>query len=220
MNHPGGVIIKYNERIYKPGAYHFEVFKETEEQQTMLFPLPGIDAAHDMWQQANARCNAKLYAERKILKASQQAARPPEEKQSRSYADIEEYFKKNGKGTHFLEYEFKPDTTEPVAYISDKTGATKFYWCWTHKITLVSVKRFATQSGKSMDSGRLSKYLGSINERLHPVAYGRAQKVLSLNESGGWLSPEVVTEDRPNLSRKELLAQQVSVCVERLLHSH
>ena len=124
-------MIKYSERIYRPGAYQFESFKETEEQQTMLLQTSALDDAHDLWQQANARCNAKLYVERKVLLAAQRAM-IPEAKRSQRFIDIEEYYQKNGKGTHFLEYEFAPDAKEAVAYISDKSGATKFFWCWTH----------------------------------------------------------------------------------------
>jgi hypothetical protein len=174
----------------------------------MELEIAGLADAHDDWHKANARCNAKLYKQRELLKSAQVAA-DEEEKRVFNFEDIELYFQKNGKGTHFLEYEFKPDTPAPVTYTSGKTGLQKFSWCWTHKITFVSVKRFASANGKSTDSGRLSKYLASISEKTHPLAYARAQKILQLNESANVQSPQIEEPERITLTRKELLAQQV-----------
>ena len=206
-----GATVRYNDLIYRPGAYSFESFRETDEVQTMVLQPSQLDAGHESWQKANAKVNAKLYAERKVLKAAQIAA-DIDTKRVFNFEDIDSFFQKNGRGTHLLEFEFNPDTPAPVSYVSGKSGMTNYFWCWTHKLTKVSVKRFATASGKAADSGRLSKYLSSITERQNPLAFARAQKILLLNDSNG-----VITIDEPEkrvvLTRRELLAQQVSPVV-------
>ena len=182
---PSGSIIRYTDRIYKPGADTFETFKETEEQQTMPYPTTDLESLHDSWQRATGKCNARLWTEREALLATQggDTARKDEANGVFNVDDIDDFFQKNGRGSHLLEFEFKPDTPKPVAYTQDKTGRTSHFWCWTHKLTKVSVKRYATVSGKSQDSGVLSKYLHRISQRQFPLAYARAQQVLSLNES-------------------------------------
>ena len=203
-----GPIIRYNDQVYQPMVEQFEYFKETEESQTMSYPRESLDGSHEQWQRAQAKVNARLYKERETLKAAQAAASAVEESKF-DVSDIEEYYAERGRGTHLLEYEFDADTPEPCTYISEKSGLSKTYWCWTHKLTRVSVKRFATASGKSCDSGRLSKYLGSITNRQHPRAHCRAQKILALNES-----VQQTTEISPiALERRDLLKQQVSCVV-------
>ena len=53
-----GPIIRYNNRIYKPGADSFETFKESEECQTMSYPAEEINKLHELWQKATGTCNA------------------------------------------------------------------------------------------------------------------------------------------------------------------
>jgi hypothetical protein len=61
-------------------------------------------------------------------------------------------------------------------------------------------------SGKSFDTGTLTKFLHCLKKTSHSVAYARAQHILLLNES----IREQVDEDIPVvLDRKTLLAQQV-----------
>ena len=123
--------------------------------------------------------------------------------------DIETYFEEFGKGSHLLEYEFRPDTPNRVPYISKESGLERFFWSWTHKLTQHSVKRYSSANNKSNDLGRLSKYLASINERQHPVAYARAQKILQLNDSSGVVVPDAVASPLLPLTRSEVLEQQV-----------
>jgi hypothetical protein len=209
MMTPALATIRYTDRLYKPGRTSFEMFKETQDPQTMLLPVSSLKDAHERWNKAMGKCNAHLYAEREALKAAQVAAFP-EQQRIFHFEDIEECFSKKGKGTHLLEFEFIPDTVLPVSYISKLTGMPKNYWCWTHKLTKTSVKRYATASGKSYDSGRLSKYLASIMERQHPLAHARAQKILQLNDSNNNTQSPILAP-RTALNRKEILRQQVSV---------
>ena len=174
-----GPTIRYNDRVYKPGSDVFEYFKETEEAQTMSYPMADLDNSHELWQRAQAKCNVRLYRERETLIAAQTAA--SESKLDRNgmfdLEDIEDYYRQHGRGTHFLEFDFAADTPAPVAYVSEKSGLVKYFWCWTHKYTNVSVKHFSSTSGKSCGSGRLSKYLQLILERKFPKAYARAQRI-------------------------------------------
>jgi hypothetical protein len=201
-----GPIIRYNDRIYKPGSDAFEYFQETDDPQTMQIMTTLLDDAHELWQKALARCNARLYMERETLRKAQ-AATARVEKGEYNLDDIDEFYQEHGSGTHLLEYDFTPDTPDRVPYTT-KSGQPGSYWCWTHKYTLVSVKRYASYSGKSVDSGRLSKYLASITERIHPLAFARARKILQLNESCREVDGGRVTAVA--LDRKALLKQQVS----------
>ena len=53
-----GPVIWCNDRIYKPGADTFEIFKESEEPQTMPYPTEDIEDSHKAWQKAMGKCNA------------------------------------------------------------------------------------------------------------------------------------------------------------------
>ena len=59
----GGSLIRFNERVYKPGMDTFEVYRETEDIQTMTLPEANLPNAHESWQKAQARVNARAYAE-------------------------------------------------------------------------------------------------------------------------------------------------------------
>jgi hypothetical protein len=206
-----GVTLRYNERVYKPGSDSFACFKETEGEQMMSYSQSQVPDAHELWIKASAKCNAKLYADRELLRV---LTCDGDATSDFDVSDIEEFFQKYGKGTHFLEYDFTADTPEPVTY-KTKAGVESYYHCWTHKYTKESVKRFAqkgsSQKGRSAtDSGRLSKYLLSIKEKTFPLAFARAQKILSLNESPTVFSPEECNATPViAMSREQLLKQQV-----------
>jgi hypothetical protein len=202
-----GATIKYTERVYFPGADHFETFKEGDETQTMQYPLKDIDAAHDIWHAANAKVNSRLWSERERLKRVQDSAKVDEQEEDYCLVDIEEYFTKHGRGSHMLEYDFEPDTPEPVPY-TNRDGKPSIYQCWTHKHTKYTVKRYAALNGKDVDSGRLSKYLKRIKQSVHPLAYARAKKIMDLNDVVASHSEEVVAVPVA-LDRRDLLKQQV-----------
>jgi hypothetical protein len=203
-----GAAVRYSQRVILPDGDRFETFVETDDPQIMPYPFELLKDAHEAWQVANARCNVRIHAERQALLESQKATEPIDPA-TISTEDIDVYFEKHGRGTHLLEYEFSPDTEEPIDYIRSGCGRPSRYWCWTHKLTNVSVKRFATSSGKSFDSGRLSKNLASISERINPLAYARAQKVLLLNDCTRENSV-METAVPVVLCRSDLLRQQVS----------
>lgn len=207
---PTGATIRYSERVILPDGDKFESFVETSDPQMMQYPLSSIQDSHEVWQVANARCNARIYNEKKALLASQKSSELVDVDAVISTDDIESFYLEHGRGTHLLEYEFSPDTEEPVEYIRAGCGLRSRYWCWTHKLTNISVKRFATSSGKNFDSGRLSKNLAAITERSHPLAYARAQKVLELNDCNR-VNSVVEVASPVILSRTDLLRQQVSI---------
>lgn len=183
----------------------------------MPLPTRHLHKSHELWQKAMGKCNARAWDERQALLTIQEGNKTLATTDVATFKtdDIDEYFQKNGRGTQLLEYEFTPDTPEPVDYTQGKSGLVSKFWFWTHKITKASVKRFATSSGKSMDSGALSKYLHRITKRQSPLAYARAKKILSLNESRREQS--LVSGVRRELGRKDLLGQQVCLyCVPNL----
>lgn len=202
-----GATIQYSNRMITPKGDKFCTFEETEDVQTMVLQLDErFKESHDLWQKANGRQNARIFHENEALKAAQGS---DESVLNDVYMleDIDDYFQKHGRGTHLLEYEFNPDPGGPVEYVRNGNNLTSRYWIWTHKITGAAVKRYATSSGKSFDSGRLSKSLSSINPRQFPLAYARAQKVLLLNESPRENSVDKVVPIA--LDRCDLLKQQV-----------
>jgi hypothetical protein len=174
----------------------------------MIYPQSQLPDSHEMWIKASAFCNARLHAERELLRAQQATFDLTGEPEEYDVTDIEEFFQKFGKGTHFLEYDFTPDTPQPVKYMT-KSGEESFYHCWTHKYTNESVKRFAQKGRNAPDSGRLSKYLLSIKPRLYPLASAHAKKILSLNESPTLYSPEECDVPVSVMSREDILKQQV-----------
>ena len=65
-----------------------------------------LDVAHESWLKANAKVNARIFAERKVLKAAQVSVDDKEKRGVFNFEDIETFFQKNGRGTHLLEYNF------------------------------------------------------------------------------------------------------------------
>jgi hypothetical protein len=204
-----GATLRYTERIYKPGADDFEVFKETTDIQLMTnYPMKDVETAHDLWHIANAKINERLYHERERLKKAQQSASVAEQ-EDYSTADIEEFFIKHGKGSHMLEYDYEADTPEPVPY-KKADGKMSIYQNWTHKHTKFTVKRYAAANGRDVDSGRLSKYLRRIKQTVHPLAYIRAKKILELNDILDVPHSSAIECVPTPLGRVQLLKQQVS----------
>jgi len=174
--------------------------------QQMPYPLADLDDSHELWQQALGRTNAALFKERQaLLAATEGAASPATPTSTVDVSDIDSFFQTEGRGPKLLEFEFKPVTPEPICYV-DKAGRPSYYWHWCHKLTGHPVKRFSSVSGKSFDTGTLTKYLNCMKPNAHPIAYARAQHVLLLNES---IREQVNGVAPPVLDRKTLLSQQV-----------
>jgi hAT family C-terminal dimerisation region len=204
-------VMRYTNRIYMPGSDVFECFEETEETQLMPLPTSNLEDAHELWQQALGRTNAKIYTDNQALEKGRNAIVVDGSTSGPLHidvSDIDSFFQLEGRGPHLLEFEFTPDTEEPVEYLLTN-GKPSRYWCWTHRSTGVSVKRFASVSGKSFDTGRLSKYLLSIKESQYPIAYARAKHVLLLNESIREQSDDCLI--LPAMDRRTLLGQQVKL---------
>jgi hypothetical protein len=105
-----------------------------------------------------------------------------------------------------LEIEFIPITEGPVNYISKRTGKPTKRWTFRHKITEEKVNRYPTLSVKAFDTGVLSRYLQSLKESQHPVAYAQAQHVVVLNSKNGMLAKiKAVTPKKPLLTQENLL---------------
>jgi hypothetical protein len=126
-------------------------------------------------------------------------------------SDINKLFEEKGQGRHMLEMEFIPITEGPVNYISKRTGKPTKRWTFRHKITEEKVNRYPTRSGKAFDTGVLSRYLQSLKESQHPVAYARAQHVVVLNSKNGMAKIKAVTPEKPLLTRENLLKHWVSL---------
>jgi hypothetical protein len=201
-----GATIQYTNRIYKPGGTAFETFRETDEAEEMTYPVGDLDASHELWQDALGRTNAFLYNERQALIVAAAGNKALANKESSvDVADIDTFFQTEGKGPKLLEFEFDPVTKEPIAYVN-KCGRPSFFWWWSHRLTGHAVKRFSSSSGKSFDTGRLTKFLKSMKESPNPVAYFRAQHILLLNDS---IREQIEGVVPVTLDRATLLAQQV-----------
>jgi hypothetical protein len=163
-------------------ATSFETFNKTEEQQQMEYPLAGMEASHKLWKNALGRMNAFLFHKQQALLLSIANATESMTSPNVDVSDIDALFQIEGRGPKLLEFEFEPTTTEPIFYVK-KSGQNSFFWFWTHKVSGQSVKRFSSSSGKSFDTGTLTKFLHRICKSVHEVAYLRAQHILLLNES-------------------------------------
>jgi hypothetical protein len=178
----------------------------------MPFPLAGLDDAHEVWMKALGHTNAVTYLEKQKKEAiAKSNSVSPSSVSNYDMTDIEEAFAIRGKGTYLFELDFKPDTIESIPYITPK-GEPSSYWFWSHKITGKSCKRFQAKSGKSFDSGKLSKYLQVLSkDPSQPMASARAKRILVLagvfsdRGQGTKEAPILV----PSLGRQELLLQQV-----------
>jgi hypothetical protein len=182
----------------------FETFQELENQEEMDYPIAGLNKLHELWKNALGRTNAFLFQERQALLLAISSAAEAQSPSEVDMSDINLFFQVEGRGPKLLEFEFEPSTTEAIPYLN-KAGRQSFYWYWTHKLTGQPVKRFSSGSGKSFDTGMLTKFLHGLKKTLHSVAYARAQHILLLNE----LIQEQVNDNIPVvLDQKTLLAQQ------------
>jgi hypothetical protein len=204
----GFATVKYTDRIIKPSGTSFEIYKETEETQTMQYRTQDIEKSHELWQQANGRVNASLYHQKQALIRATKATPVVIDLDAIDLSDIDAFFTEKGRGPHFLEMEFEPAEPEPEQYTNEKGEEFK-KWLWKHRLTGRSFYRHQSASGNSFDSGRLSKFLESIKKRDNPVAYARAQHILTLNK----LHKQVLTNANVNpvvpLDRRQVLHQQV-----------
>jgi hypothetical protein len=205
--------VKYNDLVIKPGGDKFRSFEESDEVQRMAFPLEDLDDAHELWQKATGRCNSRAHEALEAIRKTQKA--DVVEGARAELDDIDELFRKKGRGPHMLELEFDRVTELPVDYPQKgpggrSTGVILQKWEWLHRLTPIKknnpVTRYVNKSGKTFDTGKLSKYLMSIDEKKYPIAYQRAQHVLQLN--GSRLS-DVAIDDGEH-SRELLVMQQVS----------
>jgi hypothetical protein len=182
----------------------------------MEFCLDDLDDAHEMWQKANGRCNSRTFLAMEVIRKSQNA--DVVEGAPANLSDIDELFQKKGRGPHMLELEFDKVTDSPIDYLQRtrsgvSTGVTLQKWLWLHRLTPGRknnpVTRYVNTSGKTFDTGKLSKYLMNIDEKNHPAAYQRAQHILQLN---GSLLSDTALEEGVH-SRELLVLQQVSTLV-------
>ena len=199
--------IRYTCRVYKPGSGVFELFRETTDEQRMQYPLTLLDEAHELFKDALGRTNAQIYEQAEEIRKLQKGTPAiGSAKSDFDFKDINDLFEKEGKGSHMLVLDFEPSDMEPHKYL--KPGTTDDYgsfWLWKHKLTGVKVRRYQTPSGKSYDTGALSKNL-MFMKRGHPEAYARAKHILLLN---GNYKPQVAENGQAPLTREERLGQQV-----------
>lgn len=176
----------------------------------MQYKTNELDKVHERWQEANGMVNAAIYTKKMELLKSQ--VTDVDAIEEFDFSDIDALFESEGRGTHLLEHEFEPFTKDPEQY-TNENGEIKMKWKWVHKLTLKQFYRHQSNSGKSFDSGRLSKFLKDLKKHHHPLAYARAQHILVLNGS----QKQVVSNDTLSpalpLDRRVLLAQQVCCCV-------
>jgi hypothetical protein len=202
----GSSTFKYTERVITSYGPEWEIFKEGDEMQTMVYPVCDIADSHELWQQALVRTNAYIYVtNQRILEANATLSAAALDAELFDFSDIDERFEKDGKGPHLLEMDFVGDTGGPVDYV-DRNGRASKFWMWRHRLTGYCLRRFSNLSGRSFDTGRLSKYLKMIKEHENPLAYARAKHILQLNDSNLVQG----TKDVPLvLERRDLLGQQV-----------
>lgn len=144
-----------------------------------------IQAAHELWFQANGRSNTRKGKEREIVENEQKLQAKSMET---DFSDITKMFNEKGRGPHMLEMDFEPITKDAEEYVSDRTGKQTKCWRWRHKITRKEVSRYRTASGKSFDTGVLSIYLQRLKPRINKAAYERAVQILQLNSKKGRLT--------------------------------
>ena len=202
-----GASVKYNNKIYKPGSTNFEAFKDQEDEDIIILQEDAMKAAHEAWQTANAKVNAHLNDQIAILKAAQAAHSIDNPPKAQVFEDIESAYNKFGTGPHLLLLEFEPSKEGPVEY-QTKRKETNRYWVWRHKITKKEVRRYASTSGNTYDTGRLWTYLRAINEKVFPLAYARAHKIIGLN--GLNVPIPSVDQQAPVMNRRHKMEQQVS----------
>jgi hypothetical protein len=129
--------VKFNDLVIKPSGDKFRAFNESEEEQQMSFPLDNLDDAHELWQKANGRCNSRAFLALEAIRKTQNA--DVVEGARAELDDIDELFRKKGRGPHMLEMEFDKVTEFPTDYMqrcgNTNTGKTLQKWEWLHRLT-------------------------------------------------------------------------------------
>ena len=145
----------------------------------MAFQVDCLKPAHERWVAANARCNAKMQREREEKERAEEII----DVEDADVEDIDKLYAEKGTGPHMFELEFEPVVTEPVEKESSRGGHTIRIWPWRHKLTKKEVNWYASVSGLTWDTGKLSKYLSSLTEKQHPIAYQRARRIFSFYQT-------------------------------------
>jgi hypothetical protein len=198
--------MKYTDRIIKSDGTSFEMFKETQETQTMTYRTQDIDKSHELWQQANGRVNAFIYHQKQALIKATKGTPEVIDVETNNLSDIDTFYMENGK-KGLLEFEFESCSPDPEEYTNEK-GETLQKWKWKHRLTGRQFYRHQSRNGKSFDTGRLSKFLMDMKQHDNPLAYARAKHVIQLNKS----TKQAITDDIVvPLDRKQVLRQQVCV---------
>ena len=129
--------LKFNDLVIKPSGDKFRAFNESEEEQQMSFPLDDLDDAHELWQKANGRCNSRAFLALEAIRKTQNV--DVVEGARAKLDDIDELFRKKGRGPHMLEMEFDKVTAFPTDYMQRSgnmnTGTTLQKWEWLHRLT-------------------------------------------------------------------------------------
>ena len=149
-----GATVKYCGRIYKPGAVSFQLFKDQEEEDNIVLQLDALKDAHEVWQVANGTVNAYVNDQIMALKVAAAARTANAPAEVYTFEDLETAFNKGGGGLNLLLMEYEPGDEGPVFYQTKKNQTNK-YWVWRHRLTLHPVKRYASITGNTFDTGRL-----------------------------------------------------------------
>lgn len=202
------VALKYTNRVYKPLSQSFEFYKEDEdeEEEELTYSLDQIKQCNGEWNKAVRRCSAVTRNQNENIEAMR-SAKEKSRKGTWDMTDIDDFFKKNGKCPKLLEFEFKPSTKGPELY-TDKKGRQAEKWIWNHRTipTTNGITRFTSSSGKSFDTGSLSKFLIRISQTKNPEEYARSRHIMRLN---GTMTVNVEDNNPLPLDRRLLLKQQV-----------
>ena len=174
-----GASVKYCGRIYKPGAVSFQLFKDQGEEENIVLQSEALKDAHELWQVANGNVNSYLNDQIMALKVAAAAKTATAPSEAYTFEDLEAAFNKGGGGLNLLLMEYEPGDEGPVFY-QTKRNTTNKYWVWRHRLTLHKVKRYASISGNTYDTGRLWSNLRKIDERRFPLAFARSKKILAL----------------------------------------
>jgi hypothetical protein len=179
---------------------------DTKKSFLALPLLLCVKAGHEACVRANTSSNARKQAKRQALEMEQ---RSEVVNIDADLTDVHKLFEEKGQGSHLLEMDFEPVTDGAVEHPSTRTGKATVFWIWRHKLTEVEVRRYKTASGKSWDTGVLSRYLRSLTESNNKVAYERAQEFLKLNSKKDSMALKD-TPEKQSIARKDMIKQWVS----------
>jgi hypothetical protein len=161
-----------------------------------------VKAGHEAWVQANTLSNARKQAKRQALEVEQMSEVV---NINADLTEVHKLFEEKGQGLYLLEMDFEHGGVENP---SARTGKLTVFWIWRHKLTEVEVRRYKTASGKSWDTGVVSRYLRSLTESKNKVAYEHAQEILKLNSKKVSMALKDTPEKR-SIARKDMIKQWV-----------